>query len=88
MNKNQCDHANLEKVEEDTEQGHSSFKCLDCGRMIAKDKHICVQCGGLPVDDIVGHMLRVHGFDTNRWQAVTGLGDKDRDWRKDKEDLV
>jgi hypothetical protein len=32
-------------------------------------------------------MLRIHEFDINRWDAVTGLGNKDRNW-KDREDLV
>jgi hypothetical protein len=50
---NQCDHLNLEKIEEDTKQGHSLFKCLDCGRQIVKDKQLCTLCGGLPVDNIV-----------------------------------
>jgi hypothetical protein len=89
MNKreNKCDHLNLEKIEEDTKQGHSLFKCLDCGRLIAKDKQLCTLCGDLPVDNISDHMLRIHEFDINRWDAVTGLGNKDRNW-KDREDLV
>jgi hypothetical protein len=81
---NQCDHLNLEKIEEDTKQGHSLFKCLDCGRQIVKDKQVCTLCGGLPVDNISDHMLRIHEFDTNRWDA---LGNKDRDG-KDRRDLV
>ena len=27
----QCNHANLEKIEEDNDQGHSLFKCSDGG---------------------------------------------------------
>ena len=85
---NQCDHLNLEKIEEDTKQGHSLFKCLDCRIMISKDKQLCTLCGGIPVDNMTEHMLRVHEFDSNRWDAVTGLGDKDKNLRKDREDLV
>jgi rRNA maturation endonuclease Nob1 len=59
MTKKPCDHANLVKIEEDKEQGHSLFKCLACGRLIAKDKNICTLCGGLPVDDITDHMLHL-----------------------------
>jgi hypothetical protein len=42
--------------------------------LMPKDKHACKLCGDLPVDDINNHMLQVHGFDSNRWDAVTGLG--------------
>jgi hypothetical protein len=85
---NQCDHLNLEKIEEDTKQGYSLFKCLDCGIMISKDKQLCTLCGDIPVDNITDHMLRVHEFDGNRWDAVTGLGDKNKNLRKDRKDLV
>ena len=85
---NECDHLNLEKIEEDTKQRQSLFKCLDCGIMISKDKEQCTLCGDIPVDNITDHMSRVHQFDSNRWDAVTGLGDKDKNPGKDSKDLV
>lgn len=71
----------------DTENGHSIFKCLCCGRLITKDKQVCTLCGDLPVDDIVDHMLRIHKFDINRWDAVTGLANNERDGN-DSKDLI
>ena len=86
-NPGECDHLNLTKVEEDKEKGHSVFKCLGCGRLIAKDRQICTLCGDIPVDNIVDHMSRIHKFDVNRWNAVTGLGNNDRDQKVSK-DLI
>ena len=74
MSKKSCIHTNLLKIEGDDEQGQSAFKCLDCGKLTSMDKHFCKLCGDLPVDGISEHMLYVHNFDVNRWDAVTGLG--------------
>ncbi len=74
MTRKPCDHTNLVKIEQDSEKGHSIFKCSDCGMLTSMDKHFCKLCGDLPVDDISEHMLQVHNFDVNRWDAVTGLG--------------